>query len=195
MQYTDLIDIYNFSLIEQAVQRFFVALPGGAFVSPPSNQDPAKENWMAEGQIAFYTAFQSAVFQKSRPQVYCALTNITEYPQTHIIDANGVWRASAWKGVLHMGVVTSPDYTAHTQLRAAVLAALPTLQPPPTADGSGIAASGINALTQFHEIGLFQMQATETMITPQAGDFKSVIPVTITFSVRVSAWPGGIQNA
>jgi hypothetical protein len=195
--FNDFAPLYDFSLVEKAVQAFFCSDALDApFVAPKDDDDPDREKWTAGADgIAFYTAFQALTFTKCRPRVFIGLNNITEYPSAKIIDANGVLRSSAWKAALKFGIITEPNYVLHTALCSTVLAIIPQLQPLPTPDGSGIAQGGVNKFLQYHEVGLFALADASTHITPEDGNYNSPINVNITFSVRASAWPGGIQNA
>lgn len=190
--------LYDFSLIEKAVQAFFVALtqsvPNSApFVAPADDDDPNRGQWTPPvGSVAFYTAFQNETFQKSRPRIYTALNNITTV-KSYIVDAVGTFRAQAWKAKLTFGIVTEPSYTLHTSLRSVILTIIPQLGPQITMDGSGIGLGGVNGFLQYHEVGILEMDATTTHISPEDGCYNSVIPCTITFNVRATAWPGG-QN-
>jgi hypothetical protein len=195
--FNDFAPLYAFGLIEKAVQAFFCAdALGASFAAPLDDDDPARETWTPpDGGIAFYTAFQADTFQKVRPRVWVALNNIVEFPSARVLDANGVYRASAWRGVLAVGIITEPNYLKHTELRARVAAILPQLQPLPTLDGSGVTAGGVNALLKYHEVGQFAMSECSTHILPEHGYYQSSLNVAITFSVRVTAWPGGTQTA
>lgn len=190
--FPDFAPLYDFSLIEEAVQNFFCSPTiGGAFVAPADDDDPDREQWTAGAdKIAFYTAFQALTFRKCRPRVYTSLNNIIELPG-HIIDVNGVLRAKSWRARLTFGVITAASYSIHTSLRAAVLAIIPQLQPLPTPDGSGIAAGGLNRYLQYHELGQFAMADNSTHITIEEGAYTSPINCLLTFSVRATAWPGG----
>jgi hypothetical protein len=191
--FNDFAPLYDFSLIEKAVQAFFCSDDLNApFVAPKDDDDPNREQWSAGPDgIAFYTAFQALTFQKCRPRVYISLNGITEFPSAKIIDANGVLRPSAWKASLKFGIITAPGYVLHTALRSTMLAIIPQLQPLPTPDGSGISQGGVNKYLQYHEMGQFAMADASTHITPEDGNYNSPINVNITFSVRASAWPGG----
>lgn len=184
--------LYDFSGIEKAVQAYFCGIAGGTFEKPRDDEDPQREKWAPDaGNVAFYTAFQALTFQKCRPRVYISGFSINELKQ-YVLDAAGILRNKAWTGRMNFGVVTKPDYTYHTQLRAAVTAILPELQPLPVpADGSAIGTSGLNALLKIHEMGQFEMVAQDTIITPEDGNYRSMIPVALTFSVRATAWPRG----
>lgn len=180
--------LYDFSLIEKAVQDFFVALPAGTFVKPADEDDPARESWTPPGgSIPFYTPTQALVLQACRPRVGILETNFSEFPSARILDADGVYRASAWRGVIKFAIITEPNYALHRQLRGAVIAILPQLQPLPTSIG----VSGINKLLQYHEVGQFAMNSGDTAITPANGYYLSMLTVNLTFSVRATAWPGG----
>ena len=190
--FSDFAALYDFTLIEQAVQAYFCDEGlGGAFVKPPDDDDDTRGKWVPEGgKIAFYTAYQAMTFQKCRPRVYIGGFSVSEIPNSHVIDANGVLRSKAWRGRMMIGVVTLPNYAQHIALRSAVLAILPQLQPVPVPDGSGVAAGGVNGFLQYHEVGQLAPSDLTTHITPEDGNYHSPINVALTFSVRATAWPG-----
>jgi hypothetical protein len=188
MEAPDFVCLYDFSLIEKAVQDFFVGLPNGAFVAPAGEDDPAREQWSPPaGLIPFYTPEQALVLQACRPRVGIMETQFMEYPSARIVDANGSWRASAWKGQMKFAVVTAPNYAQHRKLRALVASLIPRVGPQP----ANIAGSGVNALLKWHQVGLFELATGDTAITPAEGFYLSTWPVNLTFSVNPGAWPGG----
>lgn len=190
--YTDFKSLNDFSLIEKAIQAAFCADAIGLFAHPLDDNDPKRETWTPPaGLIAFYTAFEALTFQKCRPRVWIGSFAITALNQ-YKVDANNTLRNKAWAGSLNLGVITAPNYNLHTDLRAAVTAILPQLQPQVVADGSAIANTGLNALLQYHEIGQFAMSAQDTVIKPEEGTYVSTIPIKLTFAVRETAWPAGM---
>lgn len=187
----DLAPLYDFSLVEKAVQDFFCqdAYP---FVKPPDEDDPNREAWSpgADG-IAFYTPTQATVLQSVRPRVGILETNFSEFQGAKILDADGVYRASGWRGTLRTAIITDCSYALHRALRGQVIAILPLLQPLLTGDLANVGKTGINVFLKYHEVGQFAMQSGDTNITPQQGYYMSTLAVNLTFSVRATAWPGG----
>ena len=195
MNSQDLLNIYDFSLIEKAVQAFFVAVPECSFVAPLNDDDPNREAWTAGADnIAFYTAFQSLTFTKCRPRIFIKLNDITEFIGADEIDANAVLRARAWRATLEFGVITEPNYTLHTQLRALMLALIPTLQPTIDTDNATIKAGSVNDLLTYHEVATLKMSSTTTNIAiEEDGAYWSAIPCALVFNVKATAWPEGSQ--
>jgi hypothetical protein len=191
-KFTDFMPLVDSTLIEAAIQKFFVNLADGCFVAPLDNSDPKREAWTAGADsIAIYTSFQNLVFQSVRPRVFLGLFNASPYPSAYLTDANGVFRPKAWRGDVTFGIITEPDYAKHTQLRAMLLAILPMLAPLPTPDGSDIATSGVNAYLEFHEVAQFSVKDFAMHIEEGAGGaYQSTIPVTVTWGVRAEKWPG-----
>jgi hypothetical protein len=189
--FTDFMPLVDSTLIEAAVQDSFVNLEGGCFVAPLDNDDPAREKWTpGGGNIAIYTAFQNLVFQSCRPRVNISLVSASPYPSAYLTDANGVFRPKAWRGEVVFHVISDPVYLKHTQLRAKVLAILPTLAPLPTADGSDIAMSGVNEYLEFHEVAQFAVKDFAMHLEEGGGAYISTIPVDVTWGVRSDKWPG-----
>jgi hypothetical protein len=187
-----LANLYDFSLIEDGVQAFFVALPTGSFVAPPEEDDPTRESWAPGiGQIPFYTPRQALVIQAARPRIGILETNFSEIPGARILDADGIFRASAWRALMKFSVITMPNYKDHRALRGAVAAILPQLQPNPTGGLAAIGTTGVNAFLKYHQVGQFAMQSGDTRITPSDGYYFSTLSVNLTFSVDATAWPGG----
>lgn len=195
IDYNLLAPIYDFSLIEDAVQSFFVALPDGTFVAAPDESYLERETWQPpNGAIPFYTPAQAQTLKEFRPRVGILGTNFSEQGQ-HIIDADGNYRPSGWRSSMRFAVVTDSNYKRHRALRSAVMAIIPQLQPNPTVTNlSGVGSTGVNTFLQYHEVGLFAMQLGNTSITPQSGYYVSTLTVNLTFSVRATAWPGGTQT-
>ena len=189
--FNDYMPLVDSTKIEAGIQQFFVNLPGGSFVAPLDNDDPAREQWTAgDGNIAIYTAFQNLVFQSVRPRVFLMLPSVSVYPSAYLIAADGVFRPKAWRGEVTLGIISEPNYARHTQLRAMLLAILPMLAPTPTADGSGIAAGGVNAYLEFHEVAQFEVSNFAMHLEESDGTYQSTIPVAVSWGVRAAAWPG-----
>lgn len=180
--------LYDFSCIEKAQQDLIIAYPTSQFVRPADEDDPLREQWKPPtGMIPFYTPTQALVLQECRPRVGILETNFSEFPSARILDADDVYRASAWKAVVKYAIITDCNYKLHRQLRALVTAILPQMQP----IESNVGATGLNAFLPLHEVGLFSMQSGDTSITPQKGFYMSTLSVNLSFSVRATAWPGG----
>lgn len=191
MNFTDFQNFYDFSLIEKAVQSVFVSVDGSVFVAPPDDSDPTREKWTAgAGNIAFYTAFQALTFTKCRPRVFTGLHNINRVPMSQAVDANGNLREKAWTGVMRLGIITKPDYTVHTQLRAMVLAIIPQVMGAVTV--TDFPNTGANALLQYHQISQFDPVDISTTIVPEDGNYQSQIPVSIAFNIKPTAFPAGM---
>jgi hypothetical protein len=194
MTFQDFSNIYDFTLIEKAVQGFFVGVPGGSFVAPLDDDDPNREQWTAGADnIAFYTAFQSLTFQQCRPRVYISAFQFSSVRGAYAIDASGAIREKAWSGTMRLGIVTDAKYQLHTQLRAQVLAIIPQMTIV-SADGSAFAAGGINARLQYHQVSELWVKDNTTTVVPQEGNYQSTINLQLAFSVLPTAWPAGMQT-
>lgn len=189
--FTDFEKLYDFTVIEKAVQSFFCAesLEAG-FEAPLNDDDPARETWKpAGGNIAFYTAFQALTFQQCRPRVWIDDFSFSNLPSAKNIDVNNVLRQKSWIGSMRLGIITEPNFVRHAALRARVLAILPLLQPIFEADGSGIAQGGMNQFLPNHEVGIFEVIQCSPRIAPHEGNYQSPITINLTFGIRESAWP------
>jgi hypothetical protein len=196
--YADFLSIYDFSLIEKAVQTLFVGVSGANFVAPKNDDDPLREKWTAgAGNIAFYTAFQALTFQKCRPRVWIGLKNVNHIRGAYAIDANGNLREKAWSGSMDFGIITEMNYTAHVALRAKVAAIIPTVLAQISQDGSTFATTGINALLANHQVSEFWMRNVDTNIgeDKEQAIYYSIIPCELAFNVKPSAWPAGMMTS
>ncbi len=193
MNFSDFQAIYDFTVIETAVQSMFATIAG--YSVPPNDGDQDAENWLPpEGATPFYTAFQALTFQKCRPRVYIAAFDFQPVRQAYAIDANSNLREKAWVGNMRLGIITNPNYTLHTQLRAQVLAIIPQVQPGIAMDNSAFAGTGINAILASHQVSEFYADNLSTTITPEEGTYRSTINIKLAFSVPPSAWPAGMQT-
>jgi hypothetical protein len=191
MTFSDFQPLYDFSLIERAVQACFVGTPGGSFVAPLNDDDPAREQWTAgAGNIAFYTAFQALTFQLCRPRVFIGLHSVNCITGAYAVDSNGNLREKAWCGQMRIGIITEPNYTLHTQLRSAVLAIIPQVLGAVTV--TDFPNTGINALLAYHQVSEFYSSDASTSVTPEDGNYQSAITVKLAFSVRPDKWPSGM---
>jgi hypothetical protein len=189
--------VYDFSLIEKAVQTYFCRDDIGKFVAPPTENGPGwdeRETWNPAARIPIFTAFETLLWKKQRPRVGIDLNGINEVARSWVIDADQALRAKSWNARLTFGIVTEPSYTLHTQLRALVSAIIPQLGPRFEPDRSGVAAGGINQYLQLHQLATIAATDNSTRVTPQDGIYFSPINCAVTFSVRPSAWPGGTIN-
>jgi hypothetical protein len=194
MDFKDFQSIYDFTLIERAVQSLFVAA-GADFVAPLDDNDAAREQWAAGvGNIAFYSAFQALTFTQCRPRVFIGLHAINPVPGCYALDANGNLREKSWRGQIRFGIITEPNYTTHTALRARVLAIIPQVLGKIAADNSTFATTGINALLTYHQVSEFYAKDISTSVTPADGNYQSAITVELAFGVPPSAWPAGMQS-
>ncbi len=191
MTFSDFQPLYDFSLIEKAVQACFVGTPGGSFVAPLNDDDPAREQWTAgAGNIAFYCAFQALTFTQCRPRVFIGLHSVNCITGAYAVDGNGNLREKAWRGQMKFGIITEPNYTLHTQLRSAVLAIIPQILGAVTV--TDFPNTGINALLNYHQVSEFYSRDASTSVTPEDGSYQSAISVELAFSVKPTAWPAGM---
>ena len=195
LNFTNFAPLTDFSLIEIAVQKYFVAADGSNFVTPPDDSDATREQWVAPtGSIAFYTAFQALTFQKCRPRVFIGLHSINPVSGAYALDVNGNLREKAWAAQMMFGVITDQNYTKHTQLRAQVLALIQEIIGQIAADNSLFATTGVNPFLAYHQVGQFYATNTSTDIGTEDGAYQSTIPVALNFSVKPTAWPAGMQT-
>ena len=191
MTFADFQPLYDFTLIEKAVQSVFVNCDGSVFIAPPDDSDPTRESWTAPmGNIGFYTAYQVLTFTQCRPRVFSGLTKINSVRGAYAVDANGNMREKAWTGMYQLGIITAPDYTIHTQLRSMVLAIIPQVLGAVTV--TDFPNTGANAILQYHQISQFDAHDISTAITPAEGNYQSTIPVNLAFSVKPTAFPAGM---
>lgn len=187
--FTSFIPFYEFSVIETAVQSFFVGVDRSFFVAPLGETDAAREAWKpAAGSVAFYTVANQLVFQACRPRVAIKLHNVNHIRDAYALDVNGNMREKAWQGSMDFGIVTEPNYAFHASLRAAVLAIIPQVIGQIAADNSLFAATGINALLTNFQVSEFWARNCSTDATPIEGAYVSQIPVELAFSVPPTAW-------
>ena len=193
MTFTDFVPLYDFTLIEQAVQAFFCKVPGGSFVAPPAETAPARESWTAgPDNIAFYTNFNELVFQQCRPRVKIRLHSVNSVKGCYALDSAGTIREKSWRGSMDFGIVTGINYTQHSQLRAMVLAIINQAMPGIAVDNSAFPITGLNPLLASHEVSELWMRNASTDIVTMDGAYVSMIPCELAFSVKPTAWPSGM---
>ena len=193
MTFSDFQAIYDFTVIETAVQSLFVSIAG--YSAPSNDDDPNAAQWTPPaGSTPFYTAFQALTFQKCRPRVYIASFEFQPVRQAYAIDSNNNVREKAWSGNMMLGMITQPVYTLHTQLRAQVQSIIPQIMPGIVADNSAFAATGINSLLTAHQVSEFFTTDLNTTVIPEEGTYRSTINIKLAFSVLPSAWPAGMQT-
>jgi len=182
--------IYDFSLIEKAIQSYFCSDEDWPFVKPPSENDgdawKNRETWMPGGKIPFFTAYETLIFQKHRPRVGIDLNNISplQMPVRGHVDADGNLRNEWWRANLIIACVTVPNYTLHVQLRGIVMA-IAAAMAAPTQDAQ---PTGANQYLAFHEITDCWDTNNNTIIHPEDGNYLSRINYNLTFAVKPSAW-------
>ena len=191
MNFEDFQAIYDFTVIEKAVQSLFVSIAG--YSAPVNDDDPNASAWTPPaGTTPFYTAFQAMTFQKCRPRVYVTAFSFQPVRQAYAIDANNNLREKAWSGNMRLGIITEPNYTLHTQLRAQVSAIIPQIMPVVVMDNSAFAGTGINSVLTTHQISEFYSDNLTTSVIPEEGTYRSTINIKLAFSVLPSAWPAGM---
>lgn len=191
---TDYSPLYDSTLIEKAIQKFYtdpngpVASGGGSYDAPLNDDDPGREKWTpGDGATAFYTANQNLVFQQCRPRVWIDDFAFSEMPDAQAMDVNGVLRCTAWTGRIRFGLITEPNFALHAALRAQNLAIIPMLQATIKPDGTGIDyTQGLNQYLTVHEIGRLNVANVTPGITPGKGYYLSPITINFTWSLRVT---------
>ena len=201
-QASDFKPFFDHTLIERAVQAWFVA--SGDFAQPPTQPLPGdgqavidawndRENWNpGAGITPIFTAYEALVWQKNRPRVGIDLNNVLphERPQW-IVDDRNIMRATLYRATLTFTVETSPDYFNHNQLRA-YTAALATEIAPYVKDGTN-ETLGANALMTYHVINRVNDAGQDTAVAETEGAYSSRLVFPIIFSWRKDQLPGGIN--
>jgi hypothetical protein len=188
--FNDFAPLYDFCLIDEGVQSFFVGT--NLFVQPLSDTDPARDAWIPPaGKTPFYTAFQAATFTKCNPRVACEINGIMPYanPPPIIVDANNQLRIRAWHATLTFTVITPANYPQHTTLRGLVQSIVATMVPVLNSPDS----SGVNSQLQYHEIATCWDAGNSTSIHTEKAFYGSQLKYAITFGIRAAAWPGGFN--
>lgn len=191
---SDYSPLYDSTLIEQAIQKFYtdangpVANGGGSYACPAGDDDPLREQWTpGDGATAFYTANQSLVFQQCRPRVWIDDFAFSEMPEAQAMDTTGVLRCTAWTGRIRLGLITEPNFKLHRDLRNQNLAIIPMMQATIKPDATGIDyTQGLNQYLTVHEIGRLSVANVTPGITPQQGYYLSPITINLTWSLRVT---------
>ena len=178
-------NLYDWSLIERAVQSYLAAADG-IFVAPPT--DDTRGEWSpGAGNVAIVTAFEANIFQQARPRVAIDLNEIAPFQPLKLKeDANGQLRPMLYRANLRLGIVTEEDYTKHVNLRSYV-ASLADSFVPMTRGGDG--TTGVNAHLTYHVVSYLAGGGNSTSITPEDGYYVSVLNYQIIFAVRETAWP------
>ncbi len=177
--------LYDFSLIEKAVQDYF--LDTGLFSPPPDENDAARESWSPEaGKPAVFTAYDAAVFQKAIPRVACYLSSISPATATPrgVVDNMGAIRNNLWKANLALEIITPPNYTQHTALRALVTA-LGEMLVPQLSDPS--IQIGANKFSTTYYLAYCVAQNHTTQINAHEGFYGSQLNYQLTFGVPAGA--------
>jgi len=194
MNFTDFQSLYDFSLVEAAVQSFFCGVDGSLFVAPLSETDPARGTWTPPpGFTAFYTNANITVNQACRPRVKIRLNNVNHVRGAYALDANGAMREKAWQASMEFGIVTEPNYAIHCQLRSQVLAII-AQGVAISQDGTLFATGGINKYLKLHQVSEFWSRNASTDVVPAEGAYMSLIPTQLAFSIPPSSWPAGMQT-
>ena len=194
MNFQDFSALYDFSLIEAAVQSFFCGVDGSLFVTPPGETDPKRKDWTPQaGFLAFYINANITVNQACRPRVKIRLHNVNHVRGAYALDANGNMREKAWQASMEFGIVTEPNYAIHCQLRSQVLAII-AQGVAISQDGTLFAAGGINQYLKLHQVSEFWSRNASTDVVPADGAYMSLLPVELAFSVPPSSWPIGMQT-
>lgn len=174
--------LYNFGLIERAVQDYFVGT--GLFVKPPDEADPDREDWTPDtGVTPFFTAFEAALFQKHIPRVACFLRGIKPRRAHNghgVLDANGILRNNLWAATFTLEVITPPSYATHNNLRSKVLATGEMICPMVL---DPLTRIGANAYSNFHQIYGCVLQDQSTEVHIEKGFYGSQSGYDIIFGV------------
>ena len=172
--------LYDFSVIETAVESL-------ASVANPD--------------VAWLTGFDAAQLQKARPRVECYLEpgNPFGSPPHYVNTASdGVRRVNGWQGSLRTMIVTNTiggateaagaqaSYSLHMSYRAFVMNLFASIDKQ-LADNP--------TLLPYHQIARCWEAGNTPKIAPQDGVYTSQLNHNLIYSIRPSAFPGGILNA
>lgn len=175
----DFATLYDFSVIETAVE------------SLANTANPA---------LSWLTGFDAAQFQKARPRIECYFEPGTAFgsPPHYVNTADGARRVNGWTGQLRTMIVTNTvsgateaeaaanSYQLHMQYRAFVMNLLATLD---------YALADDSVLLPYHQIARCWEAGNSPKIAPQDGVYTSQLNHNLIYSIRPSAYPGGILNA
>lgn len=171
--------VYDFSVIETAIET----LAG-----------------QAQAGVVWVNGFDAQQLQKSRPRVECYLEQGEAFgdPPHYINTAvDGQRRINGWRGQLKTIVITEtlpgPDeataakssYTLHNQYRSFVANFLSTIDQ---------ALRDNQTLLPFHQIARCWVTGSSSSIVAQDGYYKSEFNHFLIYSIRPSAYPGGLLN-
>lgn len=178
--------LYDFSTIERAVQSYFCSFD--SFVKPPDNSEDTRESWQAgTGNVAFFTPYELALFQKNRPRVIAQLSaiNALTQPGHGIEDGNGALRNNIWKATLRLEITTENKYELHNALRSMVYA-LGEMIAPYVRDSS--IKLGVNQYSDTFQLQQCINQNADTGLSAtESGAIQSDILYTITFGLPEQA--------
>ncbi len=172
--------LYDFSVIETAVEAL------------AATADPT---------MAWLTGFDAAQFQKSRPRVECYLEpgNPFGTPAHYVNTASdGARRVNGWQGTLRTMLITptqsgateeaaaQASYSLHMKWRAFVQNLFATLDH---------ALADNFTLLPYHQVARVWDAGSSSKIAPQEGVYTSQLNHNLIYSIRPSAFPGGLTNA
>jgi len=184
----DFIPFYDYSKLETGLQDYFVGT--GQFAAPPDDTETNRENWTpAAGIVPFFTALQSAVFQKNRPAVALDINNIApvSFQAQGKVDSNGQIRATLYRATVNLTIITESVYATHAALRAKVAAYAMEICPYiPTGINSTV---GVNQYLTHHLFTKLEDGGQSTAITPEDGAYMSSLTYNTTFAWRRDMLP------
>jgi hypothetical protein len=176
----DFATLYDFSVIETAVES----------LANTANPD-----------VSWLTGFDAAQLQKARPRIECYFEpgNAFGSPPHYVnTAADGQRRVNGWQGQLRTMIVTNTvsgnteadaannSYKLHMQYRAFVMNLLCTVD---------TALADNPVLLPYHQIARCWEAGNSPKIAPQDGVYTSQLNHNLIYSIRPSAFPGGIINA
>jgi hypothetical protein len=180
MQAPDLKTLYDFSVIETAIESLVAT----------ANPDL---NWL--------TPADAAQLQKPRPRIECYLEPGQPFgnPPHYVNPASdGARRVNGWQGQIRTMIITPTvsgadeasaakgSYDLHNQYRSFVMEFLSTID-------SALADN--STLLPYHQIARFWEAGDSPKITPQDAVYTSQLNHNLIYSIRPTAYPGGILNA
>lgn len=180
MQAPDFATVYDFSVIESAVEALAAA---------------------ANPDVAWLTPADAMALKKQRPRIECYLEPGAVFGSPpHYVNtaADGQRRVNGWQGSLRTRIITpivsgateaeaaQNSYKLHSQYRALVTNILATV------DGQ----LGDNPLLlPYHQVARCWEAGSSPRIAPQEGVYESMMNHNLIYSIRPGAFPGGITNA
>ncbi len=150
--------------------------------------------------IAWLGGKAAVAFQKPRPRVesYLSPGNPFGSPPHYHNTIDGARRINGWQGSLRTMIVTPTvsgkdeaesgrlSYEKHWEFRSAVAAFMATID---------FLLANDSELLPYHQVARCWAAGDDPKIAPDTGVYVSQLNHNLIYSIRPTAWPGGITNA